>query len=158
MRRSSLLCAAALACVWSASWSFRAHAQQPRTVNDGVYTAAQATRGEAAYRLQCVMCHGASLAGDAGPPLTGDGFLGPRDEQPVSDLFDKIRSTMPQQAPGTLTESQVADLVAFILQVNRFPAGSVELAASPASLRQIALVSAGTGRSEEHTSELQSQR
>jgi mono/diheme cytochrome c family protein len=120
----------------SASVSLRA---QPRSVRDGVYTAAQAKRGEAAFQMRCAICHGERLEGAAGPPLAGDEFLGPRDKQPVSDLFDKIRATMPADAPGTLEAPQVADLVAFILQANKFPPGSGELAAADAALRQIAL-------------------
>ena len=56
-----------------------------------------------------------------------------------SDLFDKIRATMPADAPGTLEPPQVADLVAFILQANKFPAGRAELGAGGAALRQITL-------------------
>jgi len=66
----------------------------------------------------------------------------PRDRQPVSDLFDKIHNTMPADAPGTLEPPQVADVVAFILQANAFPAGGAELGASDATLKQIALVAA----------------
>jgi mono/diheme cytochrome c family protein len=80
------------------------------------------------------------LEGLAGPPLTGDVFLGPRDKQPVSDLFDKIHNTMPADAPGTLEPQQVADLVSFILQSNKFPAGRAELGTADAALKQVALV------------------
>ena len=132
----------------SASASLRA--QQPlrpgpaqaRTVKDGVYTAAQAARGSAIFQMRCALCHGDRLEGLAGPPLVGDVFLGPRDRQPVSDLFDKIHNTMPADAPGTLEPPQVADVVAFILQANAFPAGGAELGASDATLKQIALVAA----------------
>src|SRR5262249_21261689 len=80
--------------------------------------------------------------GAAGPPLAGEVFLGPRDTQPLFDLFDKIRVTMPADAPATLEPRQVADLVAFILQANKFPAGRAELAPADAALHQIALVAA----------------
>jgi len=49
---------------------------------------------------------------------------------------------MPADAPGTLAPQEVADVVAFILQVNTFPTGGVELAAADAALKQIALVAA----------------
>jgi mono/diheme cytochrome c family protein len=123
------------------------HAQAPRpgsgqaaTVKDGVYTADQATRGGATFHMRCAVCHGEMLEGLAGPPLAGDVFLGPRDQQPLADLFDKIHNTMPADAPGTLEPPQIAELVAFILQSNRFPAGRVELGAADAALKQIALV------------------
>ena len=124
----------------SASVSLRA--QQARTAKDGVYTAAQATRGKAVFDMRCALCHGDMLEGMAGPPLAGDVFLGPRDKQPVSDLFDKIHNTMPADAPGTLEAPQVADLVAFILQANRFPAGRAELGTDAGALKQVALVAA----------------
>ena len=115
-------------------------AGQARTVKDGVYTAAQAMRGKAIFDMRCAVCHGEMLEGLAGPPLTGDVFLTPRDKQPVSDLFDKIHATMPADAPGTLEAPQVADLVAFILQANKFPAGRAELAPTDTTLKAIALV------------------
>ena len=110
---------------------------QARTVKDGVYTGAQATRGAAIFQMRCAVCHGETLEGLAGPPLAGDAFLGPRDNQPLSDVFDKINATMPADAPGTLETQQVVDLVAFILQGNRFPAGRAELPTASALLKQI---------------------
>jgi mono/diheme cytochrome c family protein len=137
---ASAICVGVVALALSASVSLRG--QQPRTAKDGVYTAAQAKRGEAIYQARCIACHGPMLEGLVGPPLTGDTFLDPHDKQPVSDLFDKIRATMPADAPGTLEPPQVADLVSFILQSNKFPAGRAELGTADAALKQIALVSA----------------
>jgi mono/diheme cytochrome c family protein len=114
-------------------------AQQTRTVKDGVYSDAQATRGKAIFDTRCALCHGEMLEGAAGPPLAGDVFLGPRDGQPLSDVFDKINATMPADAPGTLESQQVADLVAFILQANKFAAGRTELTPAAALLKQIAI-------------------
>ena len=115
---------------------------QNRTAKDGVYTAAQATRGKSIFDMRCAVCHGEMLDGAAGPPLVGDVFLGPRNGQPVSDLFDKIHATMPADAPGTLEPAQVADVVAFILQANKFPAARAELVSTAAVLKQITLVAA----------------
>ena len=113
---------------------------QAQTVKDGVYTVAQAARGQALFEMRCAVCHGDMLEGLAGPPLAGDVFLGPHDQQPVSDVFDKIHATMPADAPGTLELPQVADVLAYILQANKFPAGRVELGTSEAALKPIALV------------------
>jgi mono/diheme cytochrome c family protein len=117
------------------------HAQN-QTAKDGVYTAGQAIRGKSIFDMRCAVCHGEMLEGAAGPPLAGDVFLGPRNGQPVSELFDKIRATMPADAPGTLEPAQVADLVAFILQANKFPAARSELGPATALLKQITLVAA----------------
>ena len=144
MRRPFALCVAVFACALSASFSFSVHAQQARTAKDGVYIAAQAKRGEAIYLMKCVVCHGATLEGQAGPPLAGQSFLADIAGLTVSDLFDKIHNTMPADAPGALMEPQVTDVIAYILQANQFPAGKSELAASNAALEQISLRVAAT--------------
>ena len=112
-------------------------AQTSRTVRDGVFTDAQATRGEGIYRQQCANCHGDKLEGSQGPPLTADFFFSRWQAQPLSDLASKIRNTMPADGPGTLTPQQSADLVAHILKVGGFPAGKTELASDEPALSRI---------------------
>lgn len=114
-----------------------AGAQTPRTVQSGVYTDAQAARGQALYGTQCAACHGAALEGAQAPPLGADVFLGTWSRQPLSGLATKIRNTMPADAQGTLTPQQTADLVAHILKTGGFPAGPAELTADAAALDQI---------------------
>ena len=113
------------------------HAQSARTVRDGVFTDAQAARGQAIYQKQCVSCHGAKLEGLQGPPLVADVFVSHWHTQPLSDLAGKIRNTMPAGATGTLTPQQSVDLVAFILKSGGFPAGKTDLAADEATLGKI---------------------
>ena len=115
------------------------HAQQTRSAREGVYTAVQAARGQALYTDRCLLCHGDTLAGDIGPPLAGPPFLDIWSAMSASDLFDKINNTMPADAPGTLSRGQVADLVAFVLEANQFPAGNMELGSLDAALKQISL-------------------
>jgi mono/diheme cytochrome c family protein len=105
-------------------------AQPGKTVRDGVYTGEQAKRGQAIYVDRCSPCHGATLEGDIAPPLVGGDFIGDWDKQPLSDLAGKIQNTMPANDPGKLTRPQTADIVAYILQVGKFPAGRAELAAA----------------------------
>ena len=112
-------------------------AQGARTVRDGVFTDAQAGRGQAIYQKQCASCHGGKLEGSQGPPLTADVFIGHWQTQPLSELAGKIRNTMPADAVGTLTPQQSADLVAFILKTGGFAAGKTELAADEAVLGKI---------------------
>jgi cytochrome c len=102
---------------------------QDRTVWDGVYTEEQATRGEALYAEQCVKCHGATLQGngEGAKPLTDATFKSTWNGVPLGALFDRVRLSMPQDKPGSMTRQQVADLLAFILHENKFPAGKVEL-------------------------------
>jgi mono/diheme cytochrome c family protein len=110
---------------------------QSRTVRDGVYTDAQATRGQALYKQQCSSCHGETLAGGQAPPLASEDFVRNWQLVPLTDLADKVKNTMPANAPGQLSAQQAADLVAHLLKVNRFPAGQAELSADAAQLKLI---------------------
>jgi S-disulfanyl-L-cysteine oxidoreductase SoxD len=114
------------------------NAQAARTVQDGVFTDAQARRGQGVYTDQCGLCHGDTLEGSQGPPLTGDFFVSRWSAQPLSDLANKIRNTMPAGAPGSLSPQQSVDLVAHILKTSGFPAGKTDLASDEASLTRIA--------------------
>lgn len=133
------LCLAAPFCALSVSSSSGVRAQQPRAASSGVYSDAQAMRGEAISQTQCIACHGERLSGDIAPPLVGQDFLSVWEKQPLSDLFDKILNTMPADALGSLTRPQTAELTAYILKVNGFPGGNAELGSDGAVLRQISL-------------------
>src|SRR3989442_5111893 len=82
-----------------------AHAQQPRTAKDGVYSDEQAGRGGAVYKERCSSCHGATLGGDLAPPLTRSEFTGVWGG-PLSGLVHKIQNTMPANDPGKRTRQQ----------------------------------------------------
>src|SRR4051812_88223 len=98
------------------------------SVWDGIYTAAQAERGASAYADHCAECHGASLDGTGeAPALAGPEFLSHYDGRTVGNLFDRTRNTMPNNAPGTLSRNDYADILAFVLKFNGFPAGEKEL-------------------------------
>jgi mono/diheme cytochrome c family protein len=120
-------------------------AQTSRSVQDGVYADAQATRGQALYVKQCATCHGDALNGAQGPPLVGDVFLSNWRTQPLSALASKVRNTMPADAPGTLTPAQTSDVVAHILKTGGFPAGRTELASSEDALKGIGWPAAPAG-------------
>jgi mono/diheme cytochrome c family protein len=115
------------ACAFVGILIFTVHAQQAQSVSDGVYSAAQATRGQEVYKAQCAECHGNALEGTVGSPLAGDGFLSDWSARPLSVLVDKIQKTMPFSAPGSLSRQQSTDLAAYILQVGKFPAGRADL-------------------------------
>ena len=94
-------------------------------LTDGSFSAEQAGRGAGVYSASCAACHGANLAGGAyGVELVGARFVDGLRGKPVRDLYSRIITTMPPSNPGSLAERQVLDLVAHILQVNEFPAGS----------------------------------
>jgi quinoprotein glucose dehydrogenase len=105
------------------------HAQPPtKSVWDGVYTEAQATRGKALYAQECASCHGSELTGgEMAPPLAGGEFMAGWDGLTIGDLFERVRISMPQNAPGSLSGQQNADILAFVFAANKFPAGEAEM-------------------------------
>ena len=74
------------------------------------------------------------------PALVGAAFSANYDGQTVGDLFDRNRTTMPVGKEGQLSAQQNADITAFMLQVNKFPAGETELPAQSAALKMIAFI------------------
>ena len=113
-------------------------ASESRSVWDGVYTEEQAKRGEDLYRKECASCHGDALVGGGGAaPLTGGTFLSNWNGLTLGDLFDRIRKTMPQGSVGKLNKQQDADVLAYLLSFNKFPAGKTELQKQVEFLREI---------------------
>jgi S-disulfanyl-L-cysteine oxidoreductase SoxD len=126
--------AIALLAVWAAGIA----AQDERSVKDGIYSEVQARRGEAVYAEQCANCHGERLEGiDMSPPLVGSTFSSNWNTLTVGDLFDRIRTTMPIDRPGTITPQQNADVIAYMLKANQYPAGDGELPNTVAPLKTI---------------------
>ena len=112
-------------------------AAQKASVWDGVYQDAQATRGKDDYEYNCGSCHIHDLSGDTikdVPPLTGPEFLETWNGKTVKELLEYISTNMPQGSRGSLPPNTVADITAYVLKFNQFPAGSEALAAdSPKS-------------------------
>jgi mono/diheme cytochrome c family protein len=96
-----------------------------RTVWDGVYTEAQATRGVTAFGQSCSGCH--ALAAEGKAPLTGQAFWKSFAQKSVGDLLEYVNANMPNGTPGSLSESTYRDIVALMLKSNGFPAGTAEL-------------------------------
>jgi mono/diheme cytochrome c family protein len=120
----SIKIGAALVALWAAGVA----AQGGRSVKEGVYSEEQARRGEVVYVESCANCHGERMEGiDMSPPLAGSTFSSNWNTLTVGDLFDRIRTTMPMERPGTLTPQQNADVIAYMLKANEYPAGETEL-------------------------------
>jgi mono/diheme cytochrome c family protein len=120
------------------AWVAQSSVGAQASVNSGVYTAEQAKRGEMVYNDNCASCHGADLlGGDPIPPLSGETFLA--NWKTVGDLFEKTQTSMPAYAPGSLMPQQTADVLAHVLSVNKYPAGTTELAASADTLKTITI-------------------
>jgi mono/diheme cytochrome c family protein len=109
---------------------------------DGVYTKTQAARGELLYVQNCLMCHGADLlGGEMAPPLVGGTFQSNWNELTLGDLFERIRVSMPLNAPSSLSRQQYADILSYLLTKDSYPAGQSELPAQTESLREIKFLS-----------------
>ena len=131
----NLAAVALIACTVFCTLPVAAEAQG--VLSDGVYTNEQAQQGQALYTAQCAVCHGQSLTGGLGPPLSGETFVNSWSRVPLSDLASKIRNTMPEDAPGELTATETARLVSYVLQTNGFPEGPAELSEDVTILSQI---------------------
>lgn len=106
----------------------------------GLYSAAQAKRGQRIYTEECSKCHNENLGGgDGSPELAGKDFRAKWNGKPAGLLFELIRKTMPTDDPGHLSTIQTADVTAYILSVNEFPAGPKELPRDLAELNKLPL-------------------
>ena len=94
---------------------------------DGVYTSAQARRGQEQFEQHCAACHRADLGGRSGPALKGDRFLDHWREFPVEVLVNDMRRQMPAGNPGGLPAAAYVDITAYLLEANGLPAGAKEL-------------------------------
>ena len=124
---------------FTATWGLAVLAAQPtRSVWDGVYSEAQATRGAVLYDTECAKCHGAEGAGGGmAPALTGAAFSANYDGQTVGDLAERNRTTMPPGKEGQLSAQDNADIVAAMLKFNQFPVGESALPAQTMALKMI---------------------
>ena len=116
------------------------------SVWDGVFTEAQATRGEAVYTGACAFCHGRRLNGApddpdmrSAPPLARARFLRIWDGRSLATLFAYTRATMPEDNPNSLTDQENVDVMAYMLSVGGMPEGDVELEADPRSLARVVI-------------------
>ena len=117
-------------------------AQQPNAPRPGPFTAEQAAAGRALYQSTCASCHLSDMKGTfEALPLAGPNFMNTWRNRPVSDLISRIRNSMPLTSPGSLSEQDAVNLVAFILQSNGATASTQALAAN--SLTPIGAVTTG---------------
>jgi len=113
-----------------------------KSVFDGVYTSQQSARGEAEYARTCERCHKEDLAGDVGeevPALIGEKFLSEWTQWTVGDLFEHLTTKMPPKSKDrlALSHENYADILAYLLEKNGFPAGTAELLPSLDPLLEI---------------------
>src|SRR5688572_10626400 len=107
-----------------------------RTVWDGVYTDAQATRATGVFGASCAGCH--TLTPDGNRPLSGDRFWQSNTQKGVVDLLNYISKNMPNGDGGSLSQESYNDLTALILRSNGLPAGQTEL--SPQTIAGVQII------------------
>ena len=105
-----------------------------RSVLDSVYSAEQADRGETVFSDVCSACHSASQ-------FRGETFDMNWTSRTLRDLYRLIRTTMPQDSPGRLSDQEYIDVVAYLLKLNRYPAGGADLGSDEQALRRIRIES-----------------
>ena len=123
-----------------------ADAGDAASVWDGVFTEAQAARGRDVYTGACGLCHGRRLNGApddpdmrSTPPLARARFLREWEGRSLATLLAYTRLTMPEDNPGSLTDAEYVDVIAYMLSVGRMPAGDGELPTDPRRLAEIVI-------------------
>jgi quinoprotein glucose dehydrogenase len=129
-------------------------ADSTTSIWDGVFTEAQAKRGQAAYTGPCSRCHGYKLDGAPedpdmlpAPPVAGAKFLRKWDGRSLAALLEYTRATMPANNPGFLTDQEFIDIVAYMLSASGAPAAEEDMRADPRTLDLVVIrASAGPAR------------
>ena len=106
-----------------------------------IYTQAQATAGAKVFAQNCAMCHGANLQGMSGPTLLGQAFASASSNYTVGAIFSEIAEQMPAGNPGSLSQDQYDEALAYILSKNGYPAGSTPVAYNASLTSTVPLVS-----------------
>lgn len=110
--------------------------QDTKSARAGVYSAAQAQRGRKIFQSKCASCHPLEF-------FTDGTFLGTWSGQTAHALFTVMRTTMPQESPGALRRQEYADVLAYLLELNKLPAGKVELPATDDALKKVLIEAPG---------------
>ncbi|HEX4348498.1 MAG TPA: c-type cytochrome [Vicinamibacterales bacterium] len=111
-----------------------------KTTWDGVYSTAQAARGQAIYADKCAKCHGAEGTGGDAPDLVGSGFASDFGGTSLNDIVQRIKTSMPADGVGSLSTGETVDIFSHMLDMNGFPPGGADLASTSAVLSGIKYV------------------
>lgn len=130
MHRSFLPVLTVFVAISSASAQGTDSTSKGKSVLQGVYTEEQATRGDGEQQSNCSACHGTEN-------YSGAAFAKAWIGRTAFDLFDQLKTTMPEDNPGGLSAQQYTDVIAYIFKINGFPAGTEPLSTDPEVLRLI---------------------
>ena len=129
----------ACALAFSALWTAPAGAQDTgdpyavRSSHSGVYTDEQADKGLEVFNANCANCHNGQK------PLSGTRFLGLWSDRSLYRLYEFMSTLMPYPAPGTLSPGEYSAVMAYVLRLNGYPAGTTPLSEVPFEIAQINL-------------------
>ena len=116
---------AASACLW-----VTAGQAEGLTINDAVYSKAQAKVGEGLYKTHCLTCHDKKYF----RPV-----LKRWDGQQLGLFFTVMSASMPESNPGSLPDDQYVDILAYILSLSRYAAGDDDLDHADGALDKITI-------------------
>lgn len=134
-------CAALLA-VCCLTTPCHAQASKPVTpANDSVAAAIarQLDIGEKWFLSACIACHAIGAVNNPDFRLKWSG-------QNAYAFFERIRSTMPGNKPGSLTQGTYASIVAYLLKLNGMAVGPRTISSDSTALASILLKFPGSSR------------
>ena len=88
----------------------------------------QADKGDQVFSRVCAQCHTRKDMSSPDFRLNWNG-------RTAFDLFDRIRTTMPDSAPGSLSQEDYANVTAYMMRLNGMRAGSLPLPVDTQSRR-----------------------
>lgn len=123
MRVSRFVLYPAVACALASAFAVAAPAFAQTTDSTAAKTTInddQFGRGATVFNKVCLECHTKT-------DMTGADFKVKWNTRPVLDLFEVIRTTMPDNAPGTMSRDQYIDVTAYLLRLNGAPGGGMPI-------------------------------
>jgi mono/diheme cytochrome c family protein len=118
--------------LWVAAVALTTGAPASRSTRDGVYSAAQADRGEKTYKAKCGTCH-------MPEQYSGYVFMQSWTGQTIFALYTNLRTTMPKDNPGSLKPQEYADVIAYLLKINRLPSGDADLKGAKPAMEDVVI-------------------
>jgi mono/diheme cytochrome c family protein len=126
----SLRSVTTLGVLWVAAIALTAESSVSRSTRDGVYSAAQAERGEKTYKAKCGTCH-------MPEQYSGFVFMQSWTGQTIFALYTNLRTTMPKDNPGSMKPQEYADVIAYLLKINRLPSGDADLKGAKPAMEDV---------------------
>jgi S-disulfanyl-L-cysteine oxidoreductase SoxD len=121
-----------LGIVWLAAVVLTAGAPASRSTRDGVYSTAQAERGDKTYKAKCGNCH-------MSDQFSGYVFMQSWTGQTIEALYNNLRTTMPKDNPGSMKPQEYADVIAYLLKINRLPSGDADLKGAKPAMQDVVI-------------------